>query len=1005
MREIFKVMHLNILTCLLTSAFLVSSCGFFSEDPVEDSQLYRSPNLTTNCEMNANDFKYFLEKNIEAEINCLQDSFDSFIRYVRRENQSYITKSELTQMVNRFFPDDAATILDGISILFELNMLLMNDEIDRMATRHVPPLFNLARQLNREAVILNDLFKELDSTNYLNSREKIHRSILRIHSSLFSTINRGSSGLTKINITDFLNNLEERIGFTVDPLISRASLSLKDALLGGNREEINSQEVRELFNKMPELAMIGLDLFYASHEQFNKDQKWQLYDHYNQQISALANLFVFTGPDRFFIDSSLLVDLALKYAPKNIDMDKLINTFWSFKRHMVLGDLNSFSFKDLKTTLFFAQSAIEGLSLFEQYRFISDSLNQDSQLDEINSAQEWFYQAASARSDQFREFLYDYQIPDGVELMEFVKDVVSIFIRNDFNSSTPNIISRAISESVRFLNRTFNVTRLSSSWSDEVIEALFSFKTAILGGDKETLNTQQADDLFYLLPFMAKDAFALIHKPISVYDKEERRYYFLELAQITQRLREVYFFNFKNMNKEIISTREILLLADEFLRNVFDLDFSTFQRSLDETKERIIGGPRKYFLPEDLINTVMIAEDLLKRIFFFDVYYEANEELMSSSRAIQRVPIVFHPDLQHLTQAEIDKYREEFEIIAQTFRYFRDDQGYSYYGNYYRRHKNGFIETAVLRLGGEILINAFDFTGSGAVDLDEILYIIQVYEPVLEAINFLSEDMESFAEKTLLLSDLFQSTSNGTLEVDVNEFAEIVSLTLMSMKVGDLIVEHLKNIHYSLVQSSQPSVCQYQYNQNGKALFSRECYRRYFYEIIFEKIGLKEHLFKLHHYYRNSSTREMNEFLRNVEGFAIDVSDPDAPLEAKDISTIFGALLNIESTFNRFDINHNNHLDNNELLDAFVIYEEAIMQVANLSENRRRFSQSIFLFMVKNMEIPSTVRLLNFHYSPFIRKDRITASRLNVAALLFFLTNHDLDDDDDESLKSLQEWD
>lgn len=97
-------------------------------------------------------------------------------------------------------------------------------------------------------------------------------------------------------------------------------------------------------------------------------------------------------------------------------------------------------------------------------------------------------------------------------------------------------------------------------------------------------------------------------------------------------------------------------------------------------------------------------------------------------------------------------------------------------------------------------------------------------------------------------------------------------------------------------------------------------------------------------------------------------------------------MINIESTFIRFDADNDNLLDTVELEKAFEVYRDAVIKVAKLSEGKEKYAKSIFFYMVKYKKIPSTFQLLNFHYGPWSNHE-VKAKRENIGALLYYLVN------------------
>lgn len=110
-------------------------------------------------------------------------------------------------------------------------------------------------------------------------------------------------------------------------------------------------------------------------------------------------------------------------------------------------------------------------------------------------------------------------------------------------------------------------------------------------------------------------------------------------------------------------------------------------------------------------------------------------------------------------------------------------------------------------------------------------------------------------------------------------------------------------------------------------------------------------------------------------------------------------MINIESTFIRFDTNRDNIIDYNELTEAFKVYKAAIISLANLKPGEEGYAQSIFLYMVSKMEIPPTGtwmqsgKFFAFHkcvaytYCRETFLDKIEAKRLNIGKLLYYMVN------------------
>jgi hypothetical protein len=160
---------------------------------------------------------------------------------------------------------------------------------------------------------------------------------------------------------------------------------------------------------------------------------------------------------------------------------------------------------------------------------------------------------------------------------------------------------------------------------------------------------------------------------------------------------------------------------------------------------------------------------------------------------------------------------------------------------------------------------------------------------------------------------------------------------------------------------------------------------------------------RLESYIFNNSKEELQNYLKGVEGFARENNDPKVPINKRDSTLILGALLNIESTFLRFDVNRDNTIDNfnvigregdtdiTELDTAFKIYRSAIIKVAKLAPEQEKYAQAIFLYMVKYMEIPPQGSWLDnakfWYFYKWGSRKHIVAKRLNIGVLLYYLVN------------------
>ena len=311
------------------------------------------------------------------------------------------------------------------------------------------------------------------------------------------------------------------------------------------------------------------------------------------------------------------------------------------------------------------------------------------------------------------------------------------------------------------------------------------------------------------------------------------------------------------------------------------------------------------------------------------------------------------------------------------------------YSNDVKRNQNGFVEASMLKWVCKKLISGWghkNTAGIGQINIDEFQTFLFDMKPVLEEFKLWSPTPDTFARNVVLLADLFQNKSNGDVEVNYIELTEFAQMLLSATEIK------------TRMNKSLATVCDPGPVKDDPA-FDTECYNKYFFDTILNTLNYKKNLPYLATYIQNSTPEEINAFLVGVEGFARDLPDPSIPVRNRDNILIIGALLNIESTFIRFDVNRDNVIDYKELQVAFKVYRSAIISLAKLRPDQENYAPSIFYYMASKMLIPPTatiidnLKFLSFHTCVRIGVCRnkiiggIEAKRLNIGKLLYYMVN------------------
>ncbi len=269
---------------------------------------------------------------------------------------------------------------------------------------------------------------------------------------------------------------------------------------------------------------------------------------------------------------------------------------------------------------------------------------------------------------------------------------------------------------------------------------------------------------------------------------------------------------------------------------------------------------------------------------------------------------------------------------------------------------------------------------------DEFAKFLLDTKPILVELKLWSPTFQTFARNAMLLADLFQQQSNGDQKININEATEYLGMLLTAVEISGKFSTNLSTL------------CDYGLNSDDP-LFAKNCYNENFYDSILYKLKYKKSLPRLAKYFETVSKTESMDYLLGVEGFARDIDTPSVPVNRRDSTLIMGALINIESTFIRFDKNVDNVIDYNELSDAFLVYKPSIIELAGLKGDQVKYAKGIFLYMVSKMTIPKTGSWLeNAEFAAFDSciqtewcrltfMEKIQAKRLNIGKLLYYMVN------------------
>lgn len=518
----------------------------------------------------------------------------------------------------------------------------------------------------------------------------------------------------------------------------------------------------------------------------------------------------------------------------------------------------------------------------------------------------------------------------------------------------------------------------------DTLDSLIFFKRILVGGDREIITSDELKTLITSFPKIMSLSFDVYFVKNSNFptDSEEARFYLSSLKDLKQLIQ------FEQEDFDLFTVDQLVKIVQEFIK---DHDVKKFKPSLIALKVRMIGGVPDTFTLKDLKNTFDIIQDFAERNYFNNVTYNAYKNVIEQNKPILFLPQLNQPkDYDIFSGRRVAELHTDFQDIAVNYRYFRTKQvGIPTYGNEIARNKYGFMEATIIKWLSGKLLKGYGHKNNDSqwqVDQKEFEKFLFDMQPLLEELKLWSPNPKTFAFNAILLADLFQDKSNGDIEVNITEATQYIQMILTAVQIADKFNVELSN-------DCDPG------SNKKDPLFTTQCFNEHFFDNVLNKLDYKKYFPRLNDYINTASKEEAEQYLLGIEGFARDIPDPKLPINKRDSILTLGSIINIETTFIRFDSNQDGVVDYNELSEAFKVYRPAIIKLAELKPSDEVYAKSIFLYMVSKMEVPPMGSWLNnakffaFHKcvsTTYCREhflDKIEAKRLNIGKLLFYMVN------------------
>lgn len=438
-----------------------------------------------------------------------------------------------------------------------------------------------------------------------------------------------------------------------------------------------------------------------------------------------------------------------------------------------------------------------------------------------------------------------------------------------------------------------------------------------------------------------------------------------------------YFSIIEDVRKNIkeFSSTELILAGDDLFKIIeMFLDEEDSIKDLEQPiarfKEKFIGGNINEILYRDVDKLISWLEEFTGMLYFNAITYDKFEDKMKSPGAISGIQRPKNTFYHNLNGKYLDTYWSQFEYISKNYRFFQDDNNKSHLYNYYKRFKSGFQTSSMIRWVIDKAINVYGHFPAGEsqkhIDVDDLRTALFDLKGIVEFLGFFPDDPERFVKEAIASSDLFMYHSDGSQKSSREEVTEYVNNVIHAFGINSEIHKRLTS-YCPIVDPDKEAV-------------EVTCFREHFQHIFFNELKYQVYYNKLYDFLQKYGVGTMRQYLINIELYARINPDPNIPLSKEDLSRILVILTNLETAFIRFDINKDSILQKSELDIAFLVFKNLVKDVADLGSEDRKIFKSIFLYLVKHMEVPSTTKLLWFHM--FGKKKNITSTRLNISAIL-----------------------
>lgn len=274
-----KRLELNLIL-VITLLLALAGCSDLGKNKLVDRPI-ESSQFNAGCELDVDEFKNILKKDISFQIDCLGRNLDLFMRIVESGRPGHLSRTAFESYVIKNVPEFDPQNIRAIKAMFDVSHLFFGEDPEYISPQAVRKIIDFAYLFNREAVKMYPLFSSTeDNTAYNLHRifqDRVFTGTINISNELLNIFNKTDRGgkIDKLNIVELLDSFSTEDTDSVLEKI-KAVLFGKRLLLGGQREVITHVELKQLLEKLGKLSRVAYDLVRLKYIDLNQRTQMEL---------------------------------------------------------------------------------------------------------------------------------------------------------------------------------------------------------------------------------------------------------------------------------------------------------------------------------------------------------------------------------------------------------------------------------------------------------------------------------------------------------------------------------------------------------------------------------------------------------------------------------------------------------------------------------------------------------------------------------------------------------